>query len=153
MFFNYRQVMNRQTLKYKKRVLAKDHPEAFVSINNLGISFLHHGKYVEAETLYRQTLKIKQRVFKNDHPHTFKSIVNVANPLREQSKYSKAESIYRQTLQLQMGGVREGPPKHACEHKQSRRLASSAGQVRRGRGNTETGGWKIGTDYPTYRTL
>ena len=51
MFFNYKQAMNRQTLKYKKRVIAMDHPEAFVSISNLGISFLHHGKYIEAETL------------------------------------------------------------------------------------------------------
>ena len=94
------ELLGRQALQLREKVLGKEHPDTLASITNLALSLGQQGKFVEAEALGRQTLQLKEKVLGKEHPDTLASINNLALSFRLQGKFAEAEALDRQTLQL-----------------------------------------------------
>jgi len=93
------ELMYRQALDLKEKVLGEEHPSTLDSMNNLAEVLRHQGKYEEAEQMQRQTLDLK-KVLGEEHPSTLGSMNNLAIVLGQQGKYEEAEQMQRQTLDL-----------------------------------------------------
>ncbi|KAI0864540.1 kinesin light chain 1 [Xylaria cubensis] len=98
--YNKAERLYQQTLRLRKEVLGREHPDTLSSMNNLGNAFNNQGKYKEAEEIYRKTLELRKKVLGKMHPDTLGSMNNLGNALYNQRNYEKAEGIYRQTLEL-----------------------------------------------------
>ncbi len=48
----------RQMVEFREKVLAKEHPSTFASINNLALMLPNQGKYGEAEQTHRQMFDV-----------------------------------------------------------------------------------------------
>jgi Flp pilus assembly protein TadD len=55
------EVMNRQTLALREKVIGPEHPDTLVSMSNLAAVLDRQGKYEEAEVMNRQTLSLRER--------------------------------------------------------------------------------------------
>jgi tetratricopeptide (TPR) repeat protein len=70
--------MHRQGLELRETVLGQEHPDAFLSMDNLGKALGHQGKYEQAEEMHRQALELQKVVLGQDHPKTLNSMGNLA---------------------------------------------------------------------------
>ncbi|RKK62252.1 hypothetical protein BFJ66_g1057 [Fusarium oxysporum f. sp. cepae] len=89
----------RETLEMRQKVLGKEHPNTFSSMNNLAIVLNNMGEYEEAEKMHRETLELKEKVLGKEHPDTLDSMNNLATVLRKIGKYKEAEKMHRETLE------------------------------------------------------
>ncbi|XTI89187.1 purine and uridine phosphorylase [Cenococcum geophilum] len=80
------EIIYRQTLELKKKVLGREHPDTLNSMNNLAVVLGNQGKYEEAEQIFRQTLELKEKVLGREHPDTLISMNNLAGELGSQGK-------------------------------------------------------------------
>ncbi|OCK89205.1 purine and uridine phosphorylase [Cenococcum geophilum 1.58] len=83
------EIIYRQTLELKKKVLGREHPDTLNSMNNLAVVLGNQGKYEEAEQIFRQTLELKEKVLGREHPDTLISMNNLAGELGSQGKYEE----------------------------------------------------------------
>ena len=90
------ELMYRQTLDLREKVLGEEHPSTLDSMNNLAAVLQQQGKYEEAEQMHRQTLDLREKVLGEEHPDTLASMNNLALVLQQQGKY-EAELVPRQT--------------------------------------------------------
>jgi hypothetical protein len=67
------EAMDQQTLQLTEKMLGKEHPDTFRSMNNLASLLGQQGKFVEAEQLFRQTLQLKEKVLGKEYPDTLGS--------------------------------------------------------------------------------
>src|SRR5206468_2644730 len=92
------ELMHRQALYLREKVLGEEHPSTLASMNSLAEVLRQQGKYKEAEQMQRQTLNLRKKMLGEEHPSTLDSISNLAIMLRQQGKYKEAEQMQRQTL-------------------------------------------------------
>lgn len=53
--------LRRRALERYKKVLGREHPSTFASVNNLGLVLESQGKYKEAEAIHRRALEAKEK--------------------------------------------------------------------------------------------
>jgi len=104
-----------KALGVRQRVLGPEHPDALISMNNLGLLYAYQGRYMLAEPLLTQALEVRQRILGQEHPDTLLSMNNLALLYVYERKYETAEPIYLRVLELQRRAL-------AADH--PRRLAS-----------------------------
>lgn len=68
-----------------------DHPDTFLSANNLANSLRALGEYEQARALDQDTLTRYRRIRGDDHPHTLASAVHLANNLSALGEDAAAE--------------------------------------------------------------
>ncbi|KAF5837470.1 hypothetical protein DUNSADRAFT_4385 [Dunaliella salina] len=92
------EVLYRESLASRQRVLGPEHPDSISSVNNLASCLKDQGKLSEAEVLYRESLASRQRVLGPDHPDSINSVNNLAVCLSNQGKLFEAEVLYRESV-------------------------------------------------------
>jgi tetratricopeptide (TPR) repeat protein len=92
------EVMHRQVLQSREKVLGPEHPDTLVSVSNLGSVLKRQGKYEEAEVMHQRELLIREKVLGPGHPDTLTSISNLGWVLRSQEKYKEAEVMHQLAL-------------------------------------------------------
>jgi Flp pilus assembly protein TadD len=94
------EVLYRQALGVRQKVLGAEHPHTAGSLDRLAGSLDAQGRYAQAEPLLRQALAIRQKVLGTEHPGTALSLNNLAVNLHAQGRYIQAESLIRQALAI-----------------------------------------------------
>lgn len=61
------ELMHREVLEHRRRVLGEEHPETVMSMSNIAKVLSSQGKFAVAEAKHRETLVIRERVFGWDH--------------------------------------------------------------------------------------
>ena len=64
--------LQRSHLGKMKMMLGGEHPDTFVSMDNLGRILHKQGNYSEAQCMYQQVLALKERVLGTEHPETLR---------------------------------------------------------------------------------
>lgn len=64
------EVMHREALSVRERVLGKEHRDTLTSMNDLAIVLSVHGKLVEAVEIHRGLLAVTEKVLGKEHPDT-----------------------------------------------------------------------------------
>jgi len=85
-------------LALRTGMLGRDHPDTFLSMNNL--AFAHHaaGRTDEALALFQQVLRERVRVLSPSHPDTMTSAHNVAFAYAALGRTGEAIALYRDVL-------------------------------------------------------
>ncbi|KAJ4176050.1 hypothetical protein NW755_014637, partial [Fusarium falciforme] len=97
------EMMYRQALELRKKVVWKEDAFTRASMNNLARVLDSMGQYEEAEKMDRQTLELREKVLGKEHPVTFGSMNNLAlvlDSMGHMGQYEEAEKMHRQTLEL-----------------------------------------------------
>jgi len=68
-----------------------DHINTASTINNLGNTYTHQGKYDEAIAQYERALRIKEKAFGADHINTADTIMNIGLLLKSGDKIALAD--------------------------------------------------------------
>ncbi|KFY32091.1 hypothetical protein V493_00526 [Pseudogymnoascus sp. VKM F-4281 (FW-2241)] len=143
------EAMDWQTLKTKRTVLEKGHPDTLTNMNNLAtaLELEKQGKFAEAEAMHRQMLQLTETMLGKFHPDTLISMNNLAESLEKQGKYAESRAIHQRMLQLRETMLgKDHPDTLTCmnnlavslrlegnyaeaEHEQPRSIASPAGEV------------------------
>jgi tetratricopeptide (TPR) repeat protein len=92
------EMVHRQALLVKEKILGKNHSRTLMSMDEVGIALDNQGKYMAAEAIHQQTLAQRVNILGPEHPDTLISMANLALVLGRQGKYSEAESMNRQAL-------------------------------------------------------
>ncbi|KAL8635912.1 MAG: hypothetical protein Q9228_006642 [Teloschistes exilis] len=98
MLFPHAELMDRQALESREKVLGKEQPNTLTSVSNLALVLQYQGKYDEAEQINRRPLDGREKVLGKEHPNTLTSVSNLALMLQHQGKYDEAEHINRRAL-------------------------------------------------------
>src|SRR5215469_1125101 len=89
-----------RALDLERRVWGPENPKTLNTLNHLGRTLWHQGKYQEAGALFGPALGIEQRVLGPEHPDTLYCMNNLANVYRAEDKNDQAEPLYRKTLEI-----------------------------------------------------
>ena len=94
------EMLARQAIDIRSRVLGPHHPETLDSMDRLGWTLNREGKYTEAEKLERHALNIRRRVLGQGHPGTATSTAYLAWSLQVEGRYAEAEVLQREALAI-----------------------------------------------------
>jgi len=94
------QLLQRQSMEIRQRVLGPEHPDTLNSMSDLALVLDHEGHYAEAEKLEREALAISRRVLGPEHRDTLKSMDHVASVMIEEAHYAEGEKLERETLDI-----------------------------------------------------
>jgi tetratricopeptide (TPR) repeat protein len=98
--YNSSEQMIRQELRWKKKILGKEHLDTLQNMNTLGVALRKQGKYDEAVRIHQRTFELQEKVLGIEHPDTLRSMNYLGVTLSKQKNYDQAEQINRQVLQL-----------------------------------------------------
>ena len=85
------EVLNRQALETRRRVLGPENPETLMSMDNLACAYAWRKKYSQAESLFAQTLETERRVLGPKSRLTLDALSNAAFLYQLERKYAQAE--------------------------------------------------------------
>ncbi len=80
--------------------LGPEAPLLAISLNNLALVYMAHGKYAKAEPLYKRALAIWEKALGLEHPQVATSLNNRALLYQAQGKYAEAEPLYKRALAI-----------------------------------------------------
>ena len=75
------ELIHREVLGARRRVLGEERPDTLASANNLASSLFRQGKHAEAERMlriHREMFGVQRRVLGEEHPETLTSADNLA---------------------------------------------------------------------------
>ena len=81
--FKKAEELNRRALEERETVLEKEHPDTWMSVDNLASVLRYQSKYDAAEELHRRALKGRETVLGKEYPLTLTSVSNLALVLRD----------------------------------------------------------------------
>ena len=93
------QVVRQQELEASRRVLGDEHPDTLASINNLALTFFHHGNLAEARKLQETALGKIQQVRGNEHPDTLTLMNNLVLTMCDQGDLTGARKLQETALE------------------------------------------------------
>lgn len=93
------EVLFRDSLKSRTRLLGNDHPDTLETANWLAIVVLEQGRLDEVEVMDADILERRRRVLGDRHPDTLKSIHNLAVYYWFSSRLAEAEPYFREALE------------------------------------------------------
>ncbi|KAG7402978.1 Kinesin light chain [Fusarium oxysporum f. sp. rapae] len=97
--YNEAELINRQALEAREKVLGQEHPDTLTSVNNFGLVLQYQGKYEEAEQMSRRALEGLEKVLGREHRDTLTSVNTLGLVLQHQGKYDEAEQMNRRALE------------------------------------------------------
>ncbi|MCJ1261664.1 hypothetical protein MMC22_001530 [Lobaria immixta] len=80
--------------------LPNDDPSLLDSMDNLGTTFDHLGRWKEAVELQMQVVEIRKRVLGIEHPKTLDSMHSLALNFHHQARYKESEKLNMQILEI-----------------------------------------------------
>jgi tetratricopeptide (TPR) repeat protein len=89
-----------EALRIRERLLAPEHPDVAVSLNNLALLLHDTNRPSEAEPLFRRALAIDEKSYGPDHPHVANDLNSLAELLRDTNRLSGAEPLFRRALAI-----------------------------------------------------
>ena len=92
---------NVRLLAIKEQTLGTEHPDTFVTRNDLARVRKDQGQYAEAEVDFEAIMAIRTRVLGEEHPDTLNTRGNLALARDYQGRYSEAEYDYAAILAIQ----------------------------------------------------
>ena len=87
-----------EVLAKRSRILGDDHPDTFVSLDNLALLLFRMGAYDRALPLYEQRLVKRRGILGDDHPDTMQSLNSLALLFSRQGAYDRALPLYEECL-------------------------------------------------------
>ena len=92
------EVLERELLATRKRMLGEEHPNTLCTAGNLANSYSSQGKYAEAEVLQCELLATQKRVLGEEHPDTLCTAGNLAITYSDQGKDGEADVLQCELL-------------------------------------------------------
>jgi eukaryotic-like serine/threonine-protein kinase len=90
--------LHQQELAAARRRLGPDHPETFISMNNVATVYLELGELDRAIPLLQETLRLKQAKLGEDHHSVLITLRNLARAYEKAGRPRDAERLFRQTI-------------------------------------------------------
>jgi CHAT domain-containing protein/Tfp pilus assembly protein PilF len=87
-----------RVLAMQEKALGPDHPDVWLSLNNLAALYENQGRYAEAEPLLKRALLIREKALGPDDPAVAQLLNNLATLRSDQGRYADAESLFRRAL-------------------------------------------------------
>jgi tetratricopeptide (TPR) repeat protein len=87
-----------QSMKVRKKVLGRDHPDTMNSIAMVANAYSLGGQWYEAEKLEVQVMEMSKKKLGADHPDTLTSLGNLASTYRNQGRWDAAEELEVQVM-------------------------------------------------------
>ncbi|NEQ31296.1 MAG: tetratricopeptide repeat protein [Leptolyngbya sp. SIO4C5] len=81
-----------------------------ISLNRLGLIYLHSGSYPLAERPLEEALQLRKQLLGKAHPDVATSLNNLALLYKSQGRYSTAEPLYLEALELRKQLLGEAHP-------------------------------------------
>ena len=94
------EILMRQALAMKRRLIADEHPSIARSLNNLAANLAAQGKYLEAESLYRDALDLRIRIHGRDSIEVARSLNNLGTVFQNTGNLEAAGQLIEQSLEL-----------------------------------------------------
>ncbi|KAF2193470.1 HET-domain-containing protein [Zopfia rhizophila CBS 207.26] len=91
-----------QVMETRKRVFGTEHPDTLTSMANLASTYMHQGRWKEAEELEVQVMETSLRVLGAEHPDTLTSMANLASTYRKQGRWKEAEELEVQVMETSL---------------------------------------------------
>ena len=88
----------RNALNIQRRVLSKDDPRLYVSINSLASILNSVKEFDESITLYEEAIENRSRILGHEHPKTLISIASYAFLLNKTKQFTKAKPFHERVL-------------------------------------------------------
>ena len=82
--------------------LGKEHPDTLTSMANLASTYLHEGRWDEAEKLQVQVMETSLKVLGAEHPDTLTSMANLAATYCSQGRLFRAEKLQVQVMETRL---------------------------------------------------
>jgi tetratricopeptide (TPR) repeat protein len=82
-----------QSMKVRKKVLGRDHPDTMNSIAMVANAYSLGGQWYKAEKLEVQVMETSKKKLGADHPSTLTSMANLASTYRNQGRWDAAEEL------------------------------------------------------------
>ncbi|KAK9790573.1 hypothetical protein WJX73_001224 [Symbiochloris irregularis] len=96
--FREAELLERQALEVRQRLLGSDNPDTAASLNRLAVTVEAQGRLKEAEQLYKQTLAVRKRTLGPGHLDTAATMGSFASLLQRQGNLADAEALQREAL-------------------------------------------------------
>jgi hypothetical protein len=90
------EIMYREVLVVRQRMLGSEHPNTLATAMNLANALLGQGKAAEAEVICRKTLAVRRRLLGPEHPSTLDTLTHLAMNLGVQGKPAESETMCRE---------------------------------------------------------
>ena len=91
----------RRAVSESKRILGGEHIDTLSRMGNLALTYLHQGRWEEAESLEVHVMETRKTKLGADHPHTLTSMANLAFTLKGLSRLDEAIVLMRDCVRLQ----------------------------------------------------
>ena len=92
------ELLDRETLAARRRVLGAEHPDTIGSANNLAVDLSKTGQAAQAEVIDREFWIISRRTLGDNHLTTLTLANNLAYELGELDRLTEAEALLDQTI-------------------------------------------------------
>ena len=93
------EVMVRESLTAREKVLGREHLITLLSVNMLALVLQDQGQYEAAEEMSRRVLAGYEKVLGHEHPDTLTSVSNLAMVLQDQGQYEAAKEMNQRALE------------------------------------------------------
>lgn len=85
-------------IKVKQKHFGEWHPNAALSIDDLGHLFESEGRYLEAEGLFKKALQIRLKMLCKEHPDVGESFRNLSVVCNIQGRFRESADYYQESL-------------------------------------------------------
>ena len=89
-----------KAIEIGEKYLRPDDLSTLDSLHVLGLTYLHQGRWSQAEALYLRVIETRKEVLGDRHPDTLTSLNNLAMTYYRQGHYKKAEEMHIQVLDI-----------------------------------------------------
>jgi tetratricopeptide (TPR) repeat protein len=93
------ELLYRQALEGRKRILGSDHPDTLQSVNNLGKALEKLDRLEEAEAQYREALDGRLKLLGQGHPHTLQSTEDLTSLIEREARDDRLEKAEMSLVQ------------------------------------------------------
>ncbi len=95
------EVLNREVLAIRRKLLGDQDPEVVISLSNLAIEVrAQEGGLAKSETMFRDVLAMNRKLLGDESPGVANSLHDLAFTLWKLNKFSEAESLFLEALEM-----------------------------------------------------
>ena len=77
----------------RKKLLGAEHPDTLRSMANLACTYMHQGRWNEAEKVEVQVMDMRKKLLGAEHPDTLTSKADLASTYQNQGRWNEAEEL------------------------------------------------------------
>jgi tetratricopeptide (TPR) repeat protein len=94
------EVLHRQTLEIRRRLLGPEHPLALDVLANFAATYQRQGKHALAAAYAVQALAGRRRALGSEHRDTMSSVADLALVYQSQGEFARSEPLAREALEF-----------------------------------------------------